>query len=61
MLQIGQLVKGVEWDNVMYHDIAGLVGIIISKPNFYGQYCVYIDGMKLWILKDYLEVINEGR
>lgn len=61
MLEIGQLVKGTERDGIMYHDIAGLVGIIISKPNFYGQYCVFILGMKLWILKDHLEVINEGR
>ena len=61
MFKVGQLVKGAEWENVMYHDIAGLVGIIISKPNFYGQYCVYIAGMKLWILKDYLEVISESR
>lgn len=61
MLEIGQLVKGTERDNVMYHDIADLVGIIISKPNFYGQYCVYIAGMKLWLLKEDLEVINEGR
>ena len=33
MFKVGQLVKGAEWENVMYHDIAGLVGIIISKPN----------------------------
>ena len=61
MFRIGQLVVGLKGDNVMYHNIAGLVGVIISKPNFYGQYCVFISGMKLWLLKDDLEVIDESR
>jgi len=61
VFRIGQLVVGLKGDNVMYHNIAGLVGVIISKPNFYGQYCVFISGMKLWLLKDDLEVIDESR
>jgi hypothetical protein len=58
MFKIGQLVVGLKGDNVMYHDIVGLVGVVISKPNSYGQYCVFMSGMELWLLKDNMEVIK---
>jgi hypothetical protein len=58
MMEIGDLVVGAQAESAMYHDIAGLVGIILSGPNFYGQYCVYIAGRVRWLLKEYLKKLK---
>ena len=58
-MKVGDLVVGSRGHNAMYHDIAGLVGIILSGPNFYGQYCVYIAGMELWLLGDWVKRLKK--
>ena len=58
-MKVGDLFIGRDTP-ITIHKIDGKQGIVLSRPNRYGQYKVFIIGRVLWLLKEHMEVVNES-